>query len=411
MILILAVSSLSKILFTALMGMYFEHSWRSSAAMGILLNQKGYVGLLVLNIGFRAGIIPRAVFTMLVIVMLLSSAFTIPLISYILPPESTTENANASVKSLKMEKVSSLEHGHGSTATILNEPTLTNELSILLSLPKLQTVPSIMSLVQLFKTSTMKIKVSTLRFNEINDRESSMMMATLGKDENAPSDPIMSVIQTFGQLNGIEMNCLSAISCKQDFSSTVIKASIEEHSNLILLPFTISKSTNSTIDVHLWSHEFNSTPCTLGLFLDRGFGISKSNESQDVFHKEDSLMIHKVYFPCFDNEDDEEVFSLISYMVQSSNVQIEISYILSEENQEKNQKLDLIKGLSNVIISYHTTKTPNSLIAIQGEKLSRTDLIILGMKSYKGFLKAWIDQVSNCSVLIVQKHSIEQIQV
>ena len=101
----------------------------------------------------------------------------------------------------------------------------------------------------------------------------------------------------------------------------------------------------------------------------------------------------------------------LAKLAESSNVQIEISYILSDENQEKNQKLDLIKGLSNVIISYHTTKTPNSLIAIQGEKLSRTDLIILGMKSYKGFLKAWIDQVSNCSVLIVQKHSIEQIQV
>jgi len=56
-------------------------SWRDSSALGILMNTRGLVELIVLNIGLDLGVITPRVFTMLVIMALVTTIMTTPILT------------------------------------------------------------------------------------------------------------------------------------------------------------------------------------------------------------------------------------------------------------------------------------------------------------------------------------------
>jgi len=56
-------------------------SWRNSLALGALLNTRGLVELIVLNIGYNVGVFSPTLFTMLVIMALVTTMCTNPLLN------------------------------------------------------------------------------------------------------------------------------------------------------------------------------------------------------------------------------------------------------------------------------------------------------------------------------------------
>jgi nucleotide-binding universal stress UspA family protein len=60
-------------------------SWRESSAIGILMNTRGLVELVSLTIGLRMGVINRVVFAMMVIMALVTTAMTSPILEWVFP--------------------------------------------------------------------------------------------------------------------------------------------------------------------------------------------------------------------------------------------------------------------------------------------------------------------------------------
>jgi Kef-type K+ transport system membrane component KefB len=60
-------------------------SWREASAIGVLMNTRGLMEMVVLNIGLEIGVISRGLFTMIVIMALITTAMTTPLLERILP--------------------------------------------------------------------------------------------------------------------------------------------------------------------------------------------------------------------------------------------------------------------------------------------------------------------------------------
>ena len=77
-VLIIAVACVGKVSGTALPAKWFGQSWRESLSLGILMNTRGLMELIVLNIGLDLGVISPTVFTMLVIMALLTTLITTP---------------------------------------------------------------------------------------------------------------------------------------------------------------------------------------------------------------------------------------------------------------------------------------------------------------------------------------------
>jgi Kef-type K+ transport system membrane component KefB len=59
--------------------------WREASAIGILMNTRGLMELIILNVGFDLGVISQTVFTMLVIMALVTTFATTPVFRRILP--------------------------------------------------------------------------------------------------------------------------------------------------------------------------------------------------------------------------------------------------------------------------------------------------------------------------------------
>jgi Kef-type K+ transport system membrane component KefB len=59
--------------------------WRDSASLGILMNTRGLMELVILNIGLDIGVISPAVFSMMVLMALVTTFMTTPLLEWVFP--------------------------------------------------------------------------------------------------------------------------------------------------------------------------------------------------------------------------------------------------------------------------------------------------------------------------------------
>jgi Kef-type K+ transport system membrane component KefB len=69
-------------------------SWRDSAVLGTLMNTRGLMELIVLNIGLDLGVIGPQLFAMMVIMALVTTALTAPVLGLLLPEKERPEPTN-----------------------------------------------------------------------------------------------------------------------------------------------------------------------------------------------------------------------------------------------------------------------------------------------------------------------------
>lgn len=53
--------------------------WKMATQIGVLLNTRGLVELIVLNVGYKAGILSPLLFTAFVLMAIVTTAMTVPL--------------------------------------------------------------------------------------------------------------------------------------------------------------------------------------------------------------------------------------------------------------------------------------------------------------------------------------------
>lgn len=84
--LIVAVACIAKFGATATAARATGLTWREASAIGVLMNTRGLIELIVLNLGLELGIISPTLFTMMVIMVLATTFMTTPLLNRVYPP-------------------------------------------------------------------------------------------------------------------------------------------------------------------------------------------------------------------------------------------------------------------------------------------------------------------------------------
>jgi Kef-type K+ transport system membrane component KefB len=80
---IIVVAVVGKLVGSMLMARWTRMSWRDSFAIGVLMNTRGLIELVVLNIGYDLGILSARIFVMMVIMALTTTFMTGPLLSLV----------------------------------------------------------------------------------------------------------------------------------------------------------------------------------------------------------------------------------------------------------------------------------------------------------------------------------------
>jgi Kef-type K+ transport system membrane component KefB len=83
--LVIAVAVAGKIGGSALAARAVGLPWRDASALGVLLNTRGLMELVILNVGLDIGVISRELFAMMVLMALATTFMTTPLIAWMLP--------------------------------------------------------------------------------------------------------------------------------------------------------------------------------------------------------------------------------------------------------------------------------------------------------------------------------------
>jgi Kef-type K+ transport system membrane component KefB len=81
--LIVLAAIIGKVAAPVVIGRANGFSWREALALGALMNTRGLVELVVLNIGVDLGLLPPVLFTMLVLMAFITTTMTSPLLTYL----------------------------------------------------------------------------------------------------------------------------------------------------------------------------------------------------------------------------------------------------------------------------------------------------------------------------------------
>lgn len=93
--LIIAVAIAGKFGGSAVAARLTGMKWREAGALGVLMNTRGLMELVVLNIGLDIGVISPALFAMMVLMALITTFMTTPILAFMLRPERPQRSPSA----------------------------------------------------------------------------------------------------------------------------------------------------------------------------------------------------------------------------------------------------------------------------------------------------------------------------
>lgn len=298
--LVIIAACVGKILGCTLAARVSKLNWRESLAVGVLMNCKGLVELIVLNLGLDAGVISKKTFAIMVIMALVTTFITTPLVNIIYPPSYYNH----------------VEHSDDSEILVgSNEPKSTDGFfKVMVALNRMEHVPALMTLVQLLQGASTqtptdqpppsgsinpfrRLYVYALRLIEYTGRDSNILQLSEAT-ETITLDPVMNVFRTFVQLTSIGVKTIMKI-CKQtEFAQTITTTSSDLNADFLLVAWNgsgalidnlsspleqvfgaASKPHTSFLHAEFVRDLYRSSPNCVGVLVDRGFGVSNNSSN------------------------------------------------------------------------------------------------------------------------------------
>ncbi|KAG0375195.1 K(+)/H(+) antiporter [Mortierella sp. AD032] len=241
--------------------------WRESFAIGILMNCKGLIELIVLNIGYDAGVINDKVFVIMVAMCLITTCMTTPGVSWIYPPHYQRASALRALN--KERKLAGVAERQDSSDIVDNK-------GFMLCLDKIHNLPAMMTFLEMLNHSTptsdgapagstgshsslsvpgsnlpmvksendessSSPKIMALRLLHLTERSSSVLMAATERAEVLRRDALMTVFQAFAKLNNILVRPRMTLSTDpDDFATSICDEAAESGAGVIIVPWNSS---------------------------------------------------------------------------------------------------------------------------------------------------------------------------
>jgi Kef-type K+ transport system membrane component KefB len=137
--LIILVASLGKFGGSAIAGKISGLAWRDASAVGVLMNTRGLMELIVLNIGLELHVISPTLFAMLVLMALVTTLATTPILQFIAPRHRLQQEADAIEAASKL--AAATKERSGTLVAVMNPDSATSLLDVASSLSSAEDPP------------------------------------------------------------------------------------------------------------------------------------------------------------------------------------------------------------------------------------------------------------------------------
>ncbi|EWC45554.1 hypothetical protein DRE_05412 [Drechslerella stenobrocha 248] len=389
---VLGVAFIAKIAGGTIAAKLFKLQWRESFTVGVLMSCKGLVELIVLNIGLSAGIISDRLFTIFVVMALVTTFATTPIVTFLFP-----EWYQKKCIAWRAGKINwdGTPTGNSDDEP---EPKVKSSVSRLTVMLRLDSLPSVMALVSLLQgekavpepavhkskkgeegpskkeesapahvtsdTLPQKFEVHGIRLRELGERTSAVMRVA-EEHEFADRDPVVNTFKSFGRMNNIACAAGLSIIPSDSFAGVLLDRAKDTSSDLVVIPWSETGQLSDNYDQNMESkeHRFSSSPyvhfltsllqdatANVAIFINRGFGgVNRDRNDKSLTRRgstisgaisrvrtglEDRATLpildptHHVFFPYIGGADDRAALRFVMQLVKNTNVTATIVQIV-----------------------------------------------------------------------------------
>ncbi|EOY07579.1 Monovalent cation:proton antiporter, putative [Theobroma cacao] len=336
--LVITTACAGKILGTFVAAMLCMVPARESLALGLLMNTKGLVELIVLNIGREKKVLNDEMFAILVLMALFTTFMTTPAVMAIYKPLPRMTSQTQRRLERAMPPAENAE----------------DELRILACIHGPGNVPSLINLIESIRTTKKsQLKLYVMHLVELTDRSSSIVMVQQAQMNGFPFvnrfrrgksyDQIAATFGAYGQLGRICIRHLTAISTLSTMHEDICHVAEDRRVAMIILPFhklwrgveeeTMENFGNGWRGVN--QRVLKTAPCSVAVLVDRGYGRESEQvaESANVVPKRVGILF-------IGGPDDREALELGGMMAEHQPVQVTLVRFLQNDDNKTDKELD-----------------------------------------------------------------------
>lgn len=335
------------------------------------------------NIGLQARILSQRTFTIFVVMAVVTTVATTPLVKWLYPPwyQDKMEKWRRGEADKDGNPISSTSSGDEPGAQQLSAAQIRRLLVYL----RLDSLPSLFTFIALLggdkfvkkaiaeeeepsekgesRVSSQPIarrplEVHGLRILGLTERTSSVMQVTEGEEYYSEIDPVVNAFRTFSRLNDIAVSGRVAIVPEASYSETLMKQASDVASDFVLVPWSeygsITEDTsvpfvtsaqdryNGRGHLDFINKTLEKSVCNTGIFINQNFGgmgpaerpggLKKSKSAMSVHSQRDAATLpvkdksHQVFFPFFGGLDDRVALRFALQLARSPHVTLTIAH-------------------------------------------------------------------------------------
>ncbi|KAF5191976.1 Cation/H(+) antiporter like [Thalictrum thalictroides] len=265
---IIILAGVGKVGATLFVSLYYNKSFYDGFALGMLMNTKGLIEVIVLNVGRDQKVLNEQTFSVMVLSAVVMTGIAVPVVLAIYKP-----TRPSIINTYRTIQTSSLDA----------------ELKILVCVHSPRNVPTIINLIEVSHTKKSPICVYTLHLVELTGRASAMLIVHNAHKSGQPainrtqaqSDHIIFTFANYAQHAGcVTVQPLTAISPYSTMHEDICNLAEDKRVSLIIIPFHKQQTIDGGMEVsnpvfrNINENVLANAPCSVGLLIDRGFGSS-----------------------------------------------------------------------------------------------------------------------------------------
>ncbi|KAJ7000955.1 cation/H(+) antiporter 15-like [Populus alba x Populus x berolinensis] len=227
------------------------------------------------------------------------------------------------------------------------------ELRILACFQNFRNVSGMISLIDSSNaTRESPLNVFALHVLELTGRASAMLIvhSTGGKSsgysrhgrKNSQSEKIVTALETYQTLNdNVNIHALTSMSPHASMHEDICSLAEEKHTALLVIPFHKLPSKDGKLEAEdntsfrgVNLNVLANAPCSVGIFVDRGFGVSDNGES--------SLTMRQILMLFVGGPDDREALAYAWRMGGTEGISLTVVRFLPGDQVEEIQPKDLL---------------------------------------------------------------------
>ncbi|CAN6297189.1 unnamed protein product [Urochloa humidicola] len=289
---------------------------REALALGLLMNTKGLVELIVLNIGRDRKVLNEEAFAILVLMALTTTFMTTPAVTAVYRP--ARRGGASAYKHRTVER-------HDADS----------ELRVLACFHTSRGIPTLINLVEASRgTRRSKLTMYAMHLVELSERSSAISMVQRARRNGLPfsssssscrggGGEVVVAFEAFQRLSAVTVRPMTAISDLNTIHEDIVASALHKRAALVVLPFHKMLSHDGTMEpVDSAYHQVNvrvlgTAPCSVAILVDRVLGGAAQVAAPEVSYA--------VLVLFFGGPDDREALAYAARMGEHPGIELTVA--------------------------------------------------------------------------------------